>query len=31
MSIDTTCALLRDPNRERFDAWGDLVLYDHEP
>ncbi len=29
MSIDTACTLLRDPNRERFDAWGDLVLYDH--
>ena len=30
MSVDTACTLLRDPNRARFDAWGDLVLYDHE-
>ena len=30
MSIDLECALLRDPNRARLDAWGDLVLYDHE-
>ena len=29
MSIDTTCALLQNPNQARFDAWGDLVLYDH--
>ena len=29
MSIDTECALLINPNRERFDAWGDLILYDH--
>lgn len=29
MSIDTACTLLRDPNRARFDAWGDLILYDH--
>lgn len=29
MSIDLSCALLRDPNRDRLDAWGDLILYDH--
>ena len=29
MTIDTTCTLLHDPNRARFDAWGDLILYDH--
>ncbi len=29
MSIDTACTLLRDPNRARFDVWGDLILYDH--
>ena len=28
MRIDTSCALLREPNRERLEAWGDLILYD---
>ena len=31
MSIDLECALLRNPNQARLDAWGDLILYDHEP
>ena len=30
MSIDLECALLQKPNQDRLDAWGDLVLYDHE-
>lgn len=28
MTIDTQSALLRDPNRDRFDVWGDLILFD---
>ena len=28
MTINTTCELLCDANRERFDVWGDLVLYE---
>ena len=29
MSIDLNCALLQNPNQERLEAWGDLILYDH--
>ncbi|MBR2520854.1 MAG: carboxylesterase/lipase family protein [Oscillospiraceae bacterium] len=31
MSIDSSCAMLTDPNHERLEAWGDLVLYDRRP